>query len=185
MRPLLTIVTRTFGARPTLYKKHQESIRSQTCQDYEILTITNSRSGVFQANQSLYAFRKRITGNYVHILDDDDRYIDESVIEEFKQIITTNPGLEVVLCRMQRPDRIVPDDRHWGRRPVGGHIGSPCFFVRRDLYQKYIIHFGRPTRGDFAFINAMWPHLTKVYWWNRIVADIMVVSHGAAEVISE
>lgn len=180
--PFISIVTRTFNKRPSLYARHLDSLAAQTMRSFEHVVITNSHSGVLDANRSLHQNRHRVRGTYIMILDDDDRLASASVLQQIYDCALLFDLPPCIMVRMQRPDRIVPDEDKWGMPPVAGHIGSPCFIVRRELWVKYIRKFGRPLRGDYYFISHIWPKIeSRTVWLDIIAADIMVVSHGKPE----
>lgn len=184
-QPFISIVTRTFGGRPNLYARHLKSLEEQTFTDFEHIVIQNRKLDVLDANRSLYRERNRVNGRYVMILDDDDRLAAPDTLERIHAAASDSAMIPAcIMVRMRRPDRIVPDDGHWGKPPVGGHVGSPCFIVDSTLWKEHIHHFGRASRGDFHFLTAIWKYVDwRTVWLDIIAADIMVVSHGAPEVL--
>lgn len=181
-QPFISIVTRTFGGRPNLYALHKASLAEQTFTWFEHVEIRNRKLDVLDANRSLHRERHRVRGRYVMILDDDDRLASPDTLELIYDAILQFNLPACLMVRMRRPDRIVPDDDHWRQPPQGGHIGSPCFIVRRDIWVKNIRKFGKPIRGDYHFVSSIWPEIHASTAWLDIVAtEVMVVSHGRPE----
>lgn len=179
--PMLTIMTRTFGERPKLFAAHIAALEGQTLQDYQHLVIQCPKAGVHYANRILNRHRHEIKGHYVMILDDDDRLEDDRVLEELEAVIMRERA-DFIVAKMQRPERLVPDKKHWGRLPfVRGQIGSPCLIMHRTLAIQNLHFFGRPTAGDYHMARELEWRAKKIYWWDRTVARIPVVSHGASE----
>lgn len=165
-----------------MYALHKASLAEQTFRHFEHVVIRNNKVDVFDANRSLYRERHRVQGRYVMILDDDDRLASPDTLELIYDAILHFNLPACLMVRMRRPDRIVPDDQHWMQTPQGGHIGSPCFIVRRDIWVKNIRKFGKPLRGDYHFISSIWHEIKDSTGWLDIVAvEVMVVSHGRPE----
>lgn len=183
-RPFLSIITRRYK-RPKGFAKHQEAINGLTSKDFEqIFIIDEVGRGLHEANRSFAYVSDMISGKWVYLLDDDDFFVRYNIIEELKEIDRQHSP-DVILFRMiiktGYKDNRYPTEEVWGKSPKIAHIGGSCFVVTKEIYQKYIHHFGQPKCGDFHFINELWKANPKVYWHDVLVAETGKVSKGAPE----
>lgn len=183
-RPFLSIITRRYK-RPKGFAKHQEAINGLTSKDFEqIFIIDEVGRGLHEANRSFAYVSDMISGKWVYLLDDDDFFVRYNIIEELKEIDRQHSP-DVILFRMiiktGYKDNRYPTEEVWEKSPKIAHIGGSCFVVTKEIYQKYIHHFGQPRCGDFHFINEVWKANPKVYWHDVLVAETGKVSKGAPE----
>jgi glycosyltransferase len=120
-----------------------------TDQTLKVLSSYRSRLAVFisEPDRGIYdAMNKgvaRATGDVVGILNSDDRYADNRVLERVAEVLQ-DPTIDACygnLVYVDGRDRVI---RYWraGRyRPSSYHLGwmppHPTFFVRRSAYARY------------------------------------------------
>lgn len=178
--PFLTVVTRVYK-RPTLLLANITSLARQTDPDYDqVFLVDEVGRGVQWANGQFYRHRERVKGDYVFMLDDDDRLTVDDFIARLKREAKGRPDAMVVRY-VVGGHGVLPEDRHWLRPPACGHIGTANLVVRRDLWQRHIKAFDQPIAGDYHFFTALWPYLADVRWIDYVVGETMRVSHGAPE----
>jgi hypothetical protein len=156
---------------------NKNSLASQTSRDYEQKFIIDRHGrGVGHANRALA--NAPITGQYVMVLDDDDKLTDDRAIEWLKEATAERPDL--VIFRVDHGDKlgVLPDDLIWGRRPLKGHIGSCSFISRRDVWEKHIHRFGVDECGDYAYLRSVWFDQPDVVWLDKILASVQRISKG-------
>jgi glycosyltransferase involved in cell wall biosynthesis len=170
----ITIITATYNSSETI-KDCIESVNNQTYPEIEHIIIDGgSKDNTIQIIESLdnrvklvisepddglyYAMNKGIlhaSGEIVGILNSDDIYINNSVLERVMEVFT-NTGTDCVYADLFYVDSVNTDKivRHWktsqykqGAFKKGWHPAHPSFFLRNTVYKKY---------GDFdlSFILA-------------------------------
>lgn len=178
----LTIITRHVIGREKLLARNTRTVKSQTCDDYEqIFLIDDQKRGMLWADRNLHANRDKPTGRYVYVLDDDDYLVDNQFIEKAKELLGNSSPAVIMVKFRRKPfnNQILPESQHWGKRPEVCHVGSPNFVVRRDVWVKYIHHFGAAgdPYSDFHFIRSIWDAGHKFVWLDRIVAEVDRIGH--------
>jgi hypothetical protein len=174
------------GKRDKGIEKNRGSINSQIDKNFEQIFIQDSVGhGMLEANKSFALASEHIKGKYVHLLDDDDYYINNEFTKRMQDIASDH---DIVFFKMYihtgDGDNIYPKPDCWGDMPKIARIGGSCFIVKVELYRKYIHHFGVRRCGDFQFLKAIWndPGL-KVLWHDELVCE-SYPSHGKVEVKS-
>lgn len=179
---LLTIVTRTFNARPMGLAANITSVRKQaeSGEIQHLIVEDEVGRGVAWAQENLRNEVAFVKGDYVLLLDDDDFLVDANLVYGLRRQVLDAP--EIIICKMNMGDgRILPDADHWGERPERGHIPCSSYIVRRDVWNEHVADFAPKYDGDFDFIDAVWKHGHPFQWWNNVVARVGQVSHGKAE----
>ena len=179
--PFLQVLTRSFGQRPNMLAENIASLQRQTDPDlFQTIIKDDVGRGVAWACRNLSTVIP--DGQYIWILDDDDLCICDTLVAEVKAIAYAHdPG--VIFLRMDHgPLGILPDDAHWQRAPVEGHIGCSAFVVRRDVWIIYADWWSERYAGDFDFISAVYadPEVTH-FWHDRIASRVQRRSMGAPE----
>jgi predicted O-methyltransferase YrrM len=179
-RPFLSIITRCYK-RPKLLEINVKSVDAQSDQDIEHLLIQDNRGvGIGGANQSFFRLRDLVEGQWVYILDDDDRLVYPDFVKELKKIVRQHdPQVVMVKVEVERPGYILPDT--WENRPILNRIRSLNYIVKSALWKRYISHFAKPAAGDFAFIDEIWKSEPRIFWWNGIVAKVPCAGGGRSE----
>jgi hypothetical protein len=177
----LTIMTRHCVGREELLERNQRSLRRQSDPDFEqILIVDEVGRGLAWAEKQLEANRDRTSGCYVYILDDDDYLADDEFIKEAKRAASKfNP--DVIMVRMRRLPyypQVLPENGYWSKAPEMGHVGAPCYLVRRELWKAHIHRFSdAPYPGDFYFVRHLYDIGCSFYWLDRVVAEVDRVGH--------
>lgn len=155
---------------------NRRSLGAQTSQDYEqVFIVDDVGYGVGNANRALLT--ARVAGDYVLVLDDDDRMTNDRAIEMLKEATADSPDL--VIFRVDHgPLGILPDDLIWEKRPLKGHIGSCAFITRRDVWGRFIHRFGVDEGGDYAYLHAVWMEGPDVVWLDSQLAAVQRISKG-------
>jgi hypothetical protein len=118
----------------------------------------------------------QIRGDYVLVLDDDDRIVAETFIAELKE--ASRQGADLIMLRMEIvPGFVVPEPDMLYLPPVVGHIGMSCFVVKRDLWIANVQHFEPVYHGDFTFIEAVYPQAKSIVWLDRIMTATQSGNH--------
>jgi hypothetical protein len=175
----LSIVTRCHPNRPSMLAKNQESLTTQTDQDFEQVLIRDEVGiGVSAANALLADYDP--AGEYVWVLDDDDMCIYDGMVSDIKEIVTEHDP-DVVMVKMDHGGVIYPD-AGWGVRPVGGRVGSSANIVKREVWNAHKDKWatGRYA-ADFDFIRDVFQNGYIVYWYDRVVSKVQRVSRGKPE----
>lgn len=172
MSELVTFVTRTCN-RPAFLEKNQESLRAQTDGDWhQVLLVGDVGRGLHYANGMLAQHKAKVKGQYVYILDDDNRLIIDDFVSGLREIIEkSDPHVIMVKSQLSRHG-IMP--RGWGKNPRLCQVDTTNFVVKKKLWKAHIKAFHQPRYGDFYFIQEIFnqPRI-KVMWWDKVVAKDM------------
>lgn len=185
-KPYLSIVTRKHGdKRPKGFSENQNSVKAMSGSLEQVFITDKKGLGVGMANHSFQLSVPYVEGKWVYFLDDDDHMVYDNLIHELKEIDRVhNP--DVIICKMiilnGKFNNTYPSPECWDKkRPIKAHIGTGCFIVKSEIFRKFIHHFGVNRCGDFNYINEIFQHNPKVYWWDKIISRTGRVSHGAIE----
>ena len=176
--PFLTFVLRctrrSFGLQRSL-----STLRKQTDNDYQILCLIDEKGrGIRWANKNLCYTNQYVKGKYVYLSEDDDEFQHIDFIKDLKDIVFLNsPDVIFVRsyigCNNQCEEierNIYPLEKTWEKEPQPACIGTPCFVVTNEIYQKYIKHYNKVRGADINFISHIYNTKgLKIYWWNKIV----------------
>lgn len=181
--PFLSIVTRKY-LRPIGFSANQKSIESLFDKDIEQIFIEDKVGyGLHEANKSFELVKDEIKGEYVFLLDDDDYITNQLMVTELKTIAERTDA-DVIFFKMHIKNAnncLYPTPNCWGIKPIQGSIGGSCFVVKREIYQKFIQHFGKARMGDFFFINEVFNSGAKVFWYDKKMCETGKVSRGGKE----
>ena len=181
----LEVITRCFQ-RPRMLAYNQESLQSQTCDDWiQTLLVDEIGRGVGWSYQQMALYADDLEGDYIWILDDDDMCIRMTLVDELKQIATIhNP--DVIMIKMNHLTRgILPDELVWKRKPVIAHIGVSAFVVKRELWQRHAGAFlSADYSADFDFISSIFQEEgVGVFWHDVIASQVQKISLGLPELV--
>jgi len=180
LRPVVSFVTRCYK-RPRMLEANKASVVAQLSQRWEhIYLIDLEGIGVTGANAGLVDAIPHVTGDWVMVLDDDVRLIDERLINHVRGAHFANDP-DVIMVRCRFPDGHTLPDQGWGERPVKDHVDHACFLVRSGVWRAYAHLAGADYRGDWQLIDALFEHGFHVHWLDVVVAEHMRVSWGAPE----
>ncbi len=184
----ICIITRCHPTRPSMLRLCVDSVKSQSCADYTHFLLHDDKTkkgyGVDEANRSLRN-ASPLNGEYIMVLDDDDFLVYDDFVREFKAYVSKDKP-DIVMFRGSITRRgILPPDDVWGKPPQRGKIGSFCFAVRKELWDKYVKFWDRSEgyarMGDYTFITKCYNNAHTVYWMDKLVACTQQVSRGAGE----
>jgi glycosyltransferase involved in cell wall biosynthesis len=178
----LQVLTRCYR-RPNLLMANIRSLEAQTDPDWrQTLLVDGEGRGVGAAQAALSNHAPQVRGEWIHIVDDDDRYIRPTLIAELKEIVREHEP-DVIITRMDHGRRgVLPDAAHWQREPAHGHIGVSAVVVRRELFTRHAPAFASAHyASDFDFIRALFSSDPDVYWHDVIASQVQRISIGAAE----
>lgn len=178
----LQILTRCFR-RPRLLMANLRSLEAQTDPDWQQSFLVDGEGrGVGPAQTMLANFAPYVSGEMIWILDDDDKCVRPTLVQEVKAIAAEHQP-DCVMVRMDHGQgRILPDDAHWQRPPALSYIGCSAFIVKRQLWQRFAPVFaGAKYTSDFDFIEAVFGSDPEVYWHDVIASQAQRVSVGMPE----
>jgi glycosyltransferase involved in cell wall biosynthesis len=182
MPPFLEILTRTYK-RPNLLAANQASLQAQTSADWhQTVLVDDAGRGCAWANARLAEHAPQLVGDWIWVLDDDDLCIQPTLVEELHTLVVLYAP-DVVMLRMDHgPLGVLPDDRHWTKRPVVGRIGCSAFVVERHVWQWHAAAWQVGSyEADFAFINSIWDAQPRVYWHDIVASQVQRISKGLPE----
>lgn len=181
--PFLEIVTRCYK-RPHMLARNIASLEAQTASNWRQTFLPDDEGrGVPWANANLGAYAPALVGDYVWVLDDDDMCSRPTLCAELEAIVASrNP--DVIMIRGDVAHlRTVPDKLHWRQTPQRGHVGMPCFIVRRDVWQAHAHAFTEAIAADYSFIAEVFRHVPaeRIYWHDVVGFEVQRISAGAPE----
>jgi len=169
-RPFLTVITRTCK-RPAALQRCIDSVRAQSENDIQHLFIEDDRGrGLEWANKQFFEIRDQVEGEYVFLLDDDDKIIYRDFAKELKKIVSTFDRPDVIMCKQYIGDGLYPKPASWMSNPKRGQVGIECFVVKAGPWKQYIRHFGTAKAGDYFFIRNFFQGDFRIHWWDQIIA---------------
>jgi hypothetical protein len=155
---------------------NRQSVYGQTDRDLEQLFSTDMVGrGIGWANRELANFHP--CGDYVLVLDDDDRLVEPRAIEYLKEATKDNPDIVIFKGYHAELGRL-PTKAIWNKRPLKGHIGSCDFISHRDIWKKHITAFGVDEGGDYAYLQSVWQDKPIVVWLDRQLTAVQRISKG-------
>jgi len=181
-QPWLSIVTRHMISRPNLFAQHCQSLLMQTDQDYEHIVIVDDKGqGLNWANGQFAEHAARVRGRYVLTLDDDDIFSVPTAIQELKAQTIDNQA-DIVFFRAEHAKlSIIPDTMVWQKKPVCGHVGGQDYITRSDLWLQHVRAWQQPLCGDYYFLEALWPHVKHVVWFDKQLVKVLQIGKGLPE----
>jgi glycosyltransferase involved in cell wall biosynthesis len=181
--PFLTVVTRCFK-RPLLLKENVRSLKAQTDPDYEqVFIIDRKGQGLAAADKALNEYKHLNTGQYILVLDDDDKVLEADFIASIKGTAKSkDPDVMIWRGRFGKGylTDLPPKDTNWGKTIVKAKIGSFNYAIKNELYEKYIHVCKTGIAGDFDFLKRVLNSSAdlKVIWIDRTFVGIQVKSKG-------
>jgi len=175
----ICFLTRCHPQRPNMQKVCFDSVKNQTCDDYQHFLI----QGAMREAEPGYSYKTSgfapehgltkpwpIDARYVMVLDDDNMLVDPDFIKDFKELVEReNP--DIVFFKGEiKGWGTYPS---WAKHPVAGEIDWFCYAVKREFWQRYIAEVNaRPmASNDWFLIDKCYRNTQSVVWWNRMVAS--------------
>jgi hypothetical protein len=175
----ICFLTRCHPQRPNMQKVCLDSVKNQTCDDYQHFLI----QGSMREAEPGYSYKNSgfspehgltkpwsIDARYVMVLDDDNMIVDMDFVKDFKALVEReNP--DIVFFRGEiKGWGVYPT---WATRPRAGQVDWFCYAVKRDLWVRYIAEVNdHPMESnDWLLIDKCYRNTKSVIWWNRMVAS--------------
>ena len=171
----ICFLTRCHPARPNMQKICLDSVKAQTCDDYQHFLIQGAMREEEDGSLSMEAGLKKrwpIDARYVMVLDDDNVLVCQDFVKEFKEL-TQKENPDIVIFRGEIGGYgPCPPGVLWGRPPVHCGIDWFCYAVKREMWDKHSQVIGSdPTiHNDFLFIHTCFNDTKSVVWFDRIIA---------------
>lgn len=177
----ICFLTRCHPQRPNMQKVCFDSVKNQTCDDYQHFLLR----GAMREADAYSSFKNSgfaveygltkpwpIEGRYVMVLDDDNILVYRDFIKDFKELVEKeNP--DIVFFKGEiKGWGIYPTA--WARAPIMGRIDWMCYAVKREFWQKYIVEVdshGMLECNDWFLIDRCYRNTKSVIWFNRMVTS--------------
>ena len=177
----ICFLTRCHPARPNMQGVCIDSIKNQTCDDWQQILIQGAmrESDEFSRGDGTFAIEHGLTkpwsidARYVMVLDDDNMLVYVDFVKEFKELVEKeNPDI-VFFKGTIKGHGIYPPDRLWGKAPVGGCIDWFNFAIRREMWVKYIAEIeARPNAltkcNDDLLIGMCYQNAKIISWFDQL-----------------
>ena len=166
--PFLTFAFR-LTTRPAGIHKALSSLKKQTDQDFQTLCLIDDKGrGIPWANKNLKHTKQHVKGKYVYMLEDDDELQYNDLVKDLKAIVKgANP--HVVMVKALIEGKAYPSSMVWHNKPIISQIGTPCFIVSNEVYQKHVHAEDVQKCGDYHFISDVWTKKYPTYWWDKVI----------------
>jgi hypothetical protein len=120
---------------------------------------------------------KLVESGWIIYLDDDDKFIDNTCVEQIVNIINNNDDDTIIYWRMLYGNgNFLPKDMSNNAKPILGGIGSPCFTFNIK-YGKDILWDGWKC-GDFRVIETLHKIIPKKVWYPKNLIYIPSAGFG-------
>jgi len=143
--------------------------------------ISEPDNGIYDAmNKGI----KAATGDIIGILNSDDFYADEAVIEDIVKAITENKTDscygDIVYVDRDNPDRIV---RYWkaggfdrDKFKRGWMPPHPAFFVKKEIYKRYgYLNLSFPLAADYELmLRFLYKHGVSTTYIPKVLVKMRV-----------
>jgi hypothetical protein len=201
--PLINILIRTSG-RPNYFKHCINSIYEQSYKnwnliigvddkkslnytqsakgrdifyDYSSFKIPNSPNNndyglKFIYNLYLNDLQNQVTDGFIIYLDDDDKLTKRNTLEILVSNIKSDD--DFVMWRVEFPDRLVPSDYNFGKKPVSKDISGIGF----SFHSKYKVEWEPFKRGDYRVSNILYDKIPNKVWINEVLTGLQRTTNG-------
>lgn len=171
---MLEIVTRHILGRPTMLAANMDSIRRMVYPaDVEVkqtLLIDDVGRGMAWAQTQLAGFEP--IGDYVWLLDDDDRAICPHLAECIRDEAMQATDAVFVRVNHKAPLGILPKPAYWGRAPEEGQIGGTSVIATRALWQQCRGAWASGRyEADADFVKAVYEAADRISWHDCVAAE--------------
>lgn len=171
----ICFLTRCHPARPDMQKICFDSVKAQTCDDYQHFLIQGSMREDGNGNLAVECGLAKpwpIDAQYVMVLDDDNVLAYADFVKDFKEL-TQQGNPDMVISRgWIESYGICPPDAWWGRPPVHCGIDWFCYAVKWEMWNRHIRVIGSnpAVHNDYLFAHTCFEHKKSVIWFDRIIA---------------
>lgn len=178
----IEIITRTFR-RPKMLAVNQGSLAASTYTSWKQTVIVDEVGiGVPAANAMLASVD--VTGDYIWILDDDDRLTSRNALEEVAEKINNHEtSVDAIVFRMDHGRLgVLPSHAFWLKIPPRGQIGISSIIVKRYFWYRYRDRFlSARYDSDYDYVSAVLSSGGNIIWHDGIVSEVQRISRGAPE----
>jgi glycosyltransferase involved in cell wall biosynthesis len=196
-KPLINILVRTSG-RPHYFKDCINSIYEQTYKNWnliigvdnkESLKYTQSAKGrdisynysslsvppppnnqnygvKFIYNLYLNDLQNQVNDGFVIYLDDDDKLNDRNSLNTLVSNIKTDD--DFLIWRVGFPNRLVPSDENFGKRPVLKDISGIGF----SFHIKHKVEWEAYKRGDYRVASELFDKIPNTIFVNEVITKL-------------
>ncbi len=170
----ICFLTPCHPARPNMQKICFNSVKAQTCDDYQHFLLQGSMRENKDGTRAWEGGLKKpwpIDARYVMRLDDDNMLVYPDFVKEFKQL-TQKENPDVVIFRGNIIGIGIMPSHSWGKAPVHGNIDWFCYAIKLEMWNKYIqeMRHERGINNDYQLIRNCYRNTQSVSWMDRVVA---------------
>jgi len=177
----LEVITRAY-ARPNMLEANRRSVERLGDDVKHTLLYDGVGRGIPWAQEQLEGYAPYLKGDYIWILDDDDRCDRDTLVDELKAIVVEHDP-DVIMVRMNHgPRGILPRLEDWGELPRCALIGCSAYIVKREVFQRHASAWSTGRyESDYDFIASVFSEDgIKVYWHEVIASNVQRISYGEA-----
>lgn len=198
----ISIVTICFNSEDTIEKTIQ-SVIGQTYKEIEYIIIdggsTDATKSIIEKYRSKIAYYvsekdhgiydamnkgvQACTGDVIGILNSDDFYADENVLEDIMDVFLKNPELESIYADLVYVDRLMEERilRYWksgaykkGQFLKGWMPPHPTFFVRKNVYTRFGgYNLELKSSSDYEFmLRVLHKHEISTKYLPRVITKM-------------
>lgn len=184
-RPFLTIMTRCYK-RPNMLLANLASAYGQIDKDFDhVIMVDEVGIGVPRANKLFWRNAYRIQGEYVLMLDDDDKFSDSLAIRKLKNAVnsSSNPGMVIFKCDHGAGLGVLPFPKIFELEmmPQPSGIGTCSYITRTDVFKATIDKFGKRLGGDYLFFKAAYGMCENIIFLDEQLTEVQRISNGKPE----
>lgn len=176
----ICFLTRCHPARPNMQKACIDSVKAQTCDDWQHFLIQGAMRASDEQSRGdgTFAIEHGLTkpwpidAHYVMVLDDDNMLAYPGFVQEFKGLVQA-ASPDIVFFKAEiKGSGTYP---WWNHAPVAGHIDWFCFAVKQEMWKWGMKEIEahpnlRTNCNDFLFIDTCYRNTGAVIWFDRLVA---------------
>jgi len=121
------------------------------------------------------AMYQHVVSGLVMFIDDDDKLHDNNSIKHIVDSIKSED--ELYFWRVKFPDRLIPNDNYFGKKPTAGQISTLGF----AFHTKYISHakWGNYNFGDYRVASQLYDIVPNKIYINKTLTSIQrAVANG-------
>ena len=176
------IITRAFR-RPTMLAVNQRSLAASTYTKWkQTLFVDEVGIGVPAANAMLASVD--VTGDYIWILDDDDRLTSPNALERVANKLNNSyASVDAIVVQMDHGRLgVLPSYAFWHKVPPRGQIGVSSVIASRQFWYRYRDRFlSARYDSDYDYVSAVLSSGGNIIWHDGIVSEVQRISRGAPE----
>lgn len=177
---LITFYTPHLTSRPRNLAACRASLDKQTDQDFEQVVIEDAVGiGIPRVLEAIRYNLDKINGQYVYVLQDDDRIVNPHFISDFRLLAQKYDAPPVVIGKSRKYKLHLP--LNWRGAPGLSQIDLGNYIVRADVFKANAHRFGVRYQGDYDFIRALWDLGYEFSWWDYMIAESDQFGQGRGE----